>query len=211
MPSSDKPKKQAKPRQSGAAKKTGAAAKQPLKTAKAKTQPSKTAANSSKSVVKTAAGMAAGVLMSTDTLKDLVSNMLYDLLKAGWSEAAPVFADMLHKLPLLQFSTLRGAAGDTVEAPPIDAAYEEWIDSLVTVALHFRKRATEVRQMSEEWGMSYRQIADFAGGRLADAAAAGKRIEAETLMSDIRAHFHHCYLQAVVGPATAPDRPGIRV
>lgn len=211
MPSSDKPKKQAKPQQKGVKKEASTSAKRPSKPLAAKDLPANTAGKTSKSVVKTAAGMVAGAVMSSDMLKSLLSNMLYDLLKTGWLDAVPALADVVHKLPLLQFSALRSSAADTAEEPGMSAAYEAWLDAVVSVALHLRRRTVELRQMCEEWQATYKEIADFAAERLADAVAENTSIEVETLMFDMRAYFHHRHLQAVVGPGAAADRRGTRL
>ncbi len=202
MPTSSKSKQAVKPARVAAPRPRKAAAK---KAAKA------TPAENKGTLLGSAAGLLVGV-MSEDAknlLKDMVGNVLYDMLKEGWTQAAPVLANLIGALSFAQFVSLANhntASGKAVT----ELEYDEWIDSLLTTAMYLRKHGATLDGSQDFWGASLKDIADAAAITLVDDVGRRSAFDVDELMGLTRAMLGKVHLgKTLRAGIIGGRRPGI--
>ncbi|MBB3220225.1 hypothetical protein [Pseudoduganella umbonata] len=209
------PPKKARSAGTTAAKKSGAN-KPAGKTGNGSDAPANAPAPRARAAAKGAAA-ASPLLLSDDVsgmVKDLLGNLLWDLLKEGWHQAAPLLADLANALPLAQFATLtgqpppRGARGKAAAA----ARYDAWFDGVMTALVQLRQRAEELDYIAREFEAELEDIVARAAEMLVDAAAQDSPLQAERLMREVRNYFNYIHLDRTLpakGVAKKGGRPKI--
>jgi hypothetical protein len=125
--------------------------------------------------------------------KGLLGAVLYDLLKEGWVQTAPMLADLIGMLPFAQFATL--ARANTAPGRDVTSSeYDEWIDTLLMTAVYFRRHADTLGENGEYWYASQEEIAAVAAEQLVDTAGRQNRLEVDELMGITKGILGHMSL-----------------
>ena len=127
----------------------------------------------------------------------VLSNILTDLLKpdSGWVPAMHKVGEMLGNLPFTNFLAL---SKQNTAKKVTKKEYNLWINSILVAMVDFQRQSFELRKISEEFDVSYEDIASLAAKRLFESAGSVNGLNYFDLKAMINSYFLYQYLQASI-------------